>query len=583
MKFLRSFFATLLALIVFTIGGFMFLSLMIAAFDTEEKVSVADNSLLVINLNKTLADRSIDDPLANFPFQGSDMDRIGVIDIRAALEQAASDDKIKGVVLYAPTLMGGFALGGEVRDALVKFKRSGKFILSYADLMSEGGFYMSSVADELYVSPEGDVEWNGLSMEMMFFKRTFEKLDIEPQIFRVGDFKSAVEPLMLEKMSEASRHQVTSYMNSIYDNMVTEVADNSTLDAEQLLNISDKYLARNVQEAVELELITGAIYKDEFMDLLADKLDVADAEDLNMISFQNYNKSFSRYKSSKNKIAVIIGEGNILMGKGSNGVITSSSFSKEIRKARNDDNVKAIVLRINSPGGDALASDLIWREVIKARESKPVIASFGDVAASGGYYIGMAADTIIAQPNTITGSIGIFAVIFNIGDFMANKLGITSDSESTGEYSGMWTASRALTDGEKAIIQKGVNDGYETFTSKAAMGRGMAQTDLKKIASGRVWTGSQALENGLVDMLGGLDLAIITAAEKANLDDDFKVRYYPEQKSTLEQLMEEFGSSAQAKWARYQLGDMYPYVDVVQKMKNLKGTQALMPFEVVIK
>ena len=583
MKFLRSFFAALLALVVFSIGGFMFLSVIIASLDAEEEVKVSNNSVLVINLNRVLADRDLDDPLAYFPFQGAGANRLGVIDIRAALEQARDDEKIKGVLLYAPVLMGGFSLGEELREALVDFKSSGKFILSYADYLSEGGYYISSVADELYVSPVGTVEWNGLSVEMSFFKGTFEKLDIKPQIFRVGDFKSAIEPFILDKMSDANRLQVNSFINSIYNNMVDEVATDIDQEPARLKEISDRLEVQNIDDAVEKGLITGIKYKDQFLDLVAEKLDLSDSEDIETVSYQSYNRSYSRYKSSKNKVAVIIGEGPIVMGKGEKGMIGAAKFIKEIIKARNDDNVRAVVLRIDSPGGDALASDLIWREVVKTREVKPVIASFSNVAASGGYYIGMAADTIVAQPNTITGSIGIFSIIFNIGDFMANKLGITTDYENTGSYSGMWTASRALTDAEKQIIQNGVNRGYETFTSKAAEGRHMSIEDLKAVASGRVWTGTQAKENGLVDVLGGLQTAIEIAADKAELEDDFKVRYYPEQKTSLEQILEELGGSMETKMARYQLGELYPYLDIMKKIELLKGEQARMPFMLEIR
>jgi protease-4 len=583
MKFLRSFLAALLALTVFTIGGFMFLSIIIAALDQEDKVDVKDNSVLIINLNKPLADRELDDPLSNLSFAGSNLNRLGVIDIRQALNHAKTDEKIKGVVLYAASLKGGFALGEEVRQALSDFKSSGKFIVSYADLLTEGGYYISSVADELYVSPEGEVEWNGLAVEMSFFKGTFEKLDIKPQIFRVGDYKSAVEPFMLDKMSEANRRQVRSFINSIYGTVVAEVAEDIAPDADELKQISDQLRVRNVNDAVELKLITGIKYKDEFLEVIAEKIGEDEIEDIESVTYQDYNRSYSRYKSSKNKIAVIIGEGNIVRGEGEKNTIGSARFTKEIAKARNDDNIKAIVLRINSPGGDALASDLIWREVVKARESKPVIASFSNLAASGGYYIGMAADTIVAQPNTITGSIGIFAIVFNIGDFMANKLGITTDYENTGEYSGMWTSSRALTEAEKKIIQKSVNEGYEAFTSKAASGRNMSIDELKSLASGRVWTGVQARENGLVDVLGGLQTAIDLAAAKAGVADDYKVRYYPVQKTLLEELVEELGGSMEARMARQQLGDMYPYLDIVKKMKQLQGTQAIMPFDLTIR
>ncbi len=581
MKFLQNFFASFLALVVFSLFSFFFFVAIISVLDSEGEVSVSDNSVLHINLNKPLADRSFSDPFSDLGF-GGESKKIGLIDLKKALEHAATDDKIKGVVLSAPSLMGGFAMGSDARQALAEFKNSGKFILSYADYLTEGGFYLSSVADELYVSPAGGVEWNGLSSNTPFLKGTFEKLEIEPQIFRVGTFKSAVEPLILDKMSEASRLQTTSFLNSIYNRIIAEMAPDLGISEASLKNISDKMLAQNLSQATELGLITGTLYKDQFLQKVADRIEVEKTKDIDFVSFQDYNKSFSTSNSSKNKIAVIIAQGDIVDGKGGKGQIGSDKFTKEIRKARENDKVKAIVLRVSSPGGSALASDLIWREVVKARESKPVIASFGNYAASGGYYISMAADTIVSQPNTITGSIGIFGIIFNMGDFMANKLGITTDGVSTGEFSSLMTSSRALTDAEKAIIQSSVEEGYEMFTAKAAAGRNMNIDDLKAIASGRVWTGTQAKVNGLVDILGNLDDAIAIAAEKAGIADDYKVRYYPEQKTALEELIEEIESNTQAKLMRAKLGDMYPYAEMLEQVKSMRGIQARMLFDIEI-
>ena len=582
MKFLKAFLASFLALVVFSIFGFFMFAAVIAGLESEKEVTVEENSILHINLNQPLADRSFNDPFSELGFNSSEGKKIGVIDLKKALEQAATDEKIKGVVLSAPSLMGGFAMGSDVRKALVKFKTSDKFIYSYADYLTEGGFYLSSVADELYVSPAGGIEWNGLSSSMPFLKGTFEKLDIKPQIFRVGTYKSAVEPLILDKMSDANREQTTSFLNSIYNYMTLEMAPDLKMDVAELRSISDKMSAQNLEQAKALGLITGTLYKDQFLRKVADLIEVEETKDINFVSFQDYNTSYKHSNSSKNRIAVIIAEGEIVDGKGGKGQIGSDKFTRELRKARENDKIKAIVLRVSSPGGSALASDLIWREVVKTKEVKPVIASFGNYAASGGYYISMAADTIVSEPNTITGSIGIFGIIFNMGDFMANKLGITTDGVSTGDFSGMMTSSRALTDAEKRIIQNSVEEGYELFTSKAAEGRNMSIENLKAIASGRVWTGSQAKENGLVDILGNLDDAIKIAAEKAGIADDYKVRYYPEQKSTLEEFIAELEGDTQARLMKSKLGDMYPYADMIEKVKAMKGVQARMLFDVEI-
>ena len=583
MKFLRNFFASFLALVVFSTLAFVFFIVLLSAMETTENFSVKDNSVLKISLTQPLADRDIDDPLSKIWSVGGNENRIGIVELKKALTKAADDNKIKGIVLYAPTLMGGFALGQEVRAALSDFKASGKFIWSYAELMTEGGFYVSSVADKVYLSPEGMIEWNGLDMEINFFKGTFDKLEIKPQIFRVGDYKSAVEPFLLDKMSDNNREQVSVMINSIYGNIVAEVAGDLDMEANKLLELSNNMSVRSPQDAVDHKLITGLLYKDEFEDLLAAEIGEDDAGDINWVNYSQYNTSFSSYVKSNNKIAVIIAEGEIRMGRKQQGVITPGQFARELRRAREDNNVKAVVFRINSPGGDALASDLIWREVVKTAEIKPVIASMSNYGASGGYYIAMAADTIVAQPTTLTGSIGIFGMVFNINDFMVNKLGITTDRETTGTFSNLYTATRALTDAEKGIIQNMVNQGYETFTSKAADGRGMTQDDLKAIASGRVWTGVQAKENGLVDVLGGLQTAIDIAAAKAGVEDDYKLRYYPVIKTSLEELMEELTGTAQTKMMKSELGEFYPYLDLLKKVKTMRGLQARIPFEIEIK
>jgi protease IV len=583
MKFLRNFLAALLALVVFSTAGFLFFVGIVSALESSDTFSVKDNSVLKISLTKQIADRDFDDPFGKFALMGNDVNRIGLVDLRKALEHAADDDKIKGVYLYAPSLMGGVAIGQEVRQALSDFKKSGKFIWAYAELMSEGGYYISSVADKVYLSPEGMVEWNGLAAEINFFKGTFEKLEIEPQIFRVGDYKSAVEPFLLDKMSDANREQMNSMLNSLYTGMVDEMAEDLSLDAAQLLAISDNMTVQSAKHAVEQKLITGLLHKDEFELLLANELGVEKEKDINWVSYSQYNSSFSSYVKSSNKIAVIIAEGEIRMGRKEQGVITPAQFTKELRKAREDKSVKAVVFRINSPGGDALASNLIWREVVKTAEVKPIIASMSNYGASGGYYLAMAADTIVAQPSTLTGSIGIFGMVFNISDFMANKLGITTDRATTGTFSNIYTATRALSDTEKTIIQNSINEGYESFTSKAAEGRNMTLADLKSVASGRVWTGTQAKENGLVDVLGGLQTAIDIAASKAGVEDDFKVRYYPVKKSALEEFMEEISSSSQARMMKAELGEFYPYLHLLDKVKNMRGVQARIPFELEIR
>jgi protease-4 len=581
MKFLRNFLATLTALIVFFGFGLIMFFGVIAVLSSQEEVIVDSNSILHIKLNRPIVEMEGEkDPLAELPIFAGDNQHIGVIQLRAALSKAASDDKIKGIYLDVPYLMSGFGNLEEIRNALLDFKASGKFIVAYANFYTEGAYYLVSVADKIYLNPEGDLEFNGLSINTTFFKGTFEKLGIKPQIFRVGDFKSAVEPFIRDDMSDANRLQLSSVLESINGNMLKNVAKSRDIDINVLSDISKEMKIRKAQDAIEHNLIDGALYYDEMMSELMERMDVSREKDLEFISYENYSTKVSTYKKSDNEVAVIIAMGDIVRGEGQqNESIGSKKFAREIRKARLNEKVKAIVVRINSPGGDFVASDIMWREIELASKAKPVIASMSNYAASGGYYMAMACDTIVAQPTTITGSIGIFGMLFNAEGFLKEKMGITHDVVRTGDYSDIMTVTRPLSDGEKAIIQQGTNDGYETFTSKAAQGRGMKKEDLLKIASGRVWTGEQALDNGLVDVLGGLEEAIAIATDKANITDDYKVRYFPKYKPLIERLMSG-GNEVKAQLVKEELGEMYIYLKEIKKLKNYQGIQARMPYDI---
>ncbi len=583
MKFLQNVLASFTALFLFF--GFVAFVFLVSLFSMEktESFRVKDNTVLKIRLDRTLADREVNDPFATLAFGSGARKRMGLVPLRKALQAAAKDDKVKGIALYAPQLVGGIAMGSELRQALAEFKQSGKFIWAYADLMSEGAYYVASVADRIYLAPEGMVEWNGLGTEITFFKNTFDKLEIEPQIFRVGEFKSAVEPFMLDKMSPENRLQLNALLNSIYGSMLSDMTGDLQLDTARLRFLSDNMKVHDAGDALEAGLITHIAYEDEFIDAIAAELGLEEADDINWASYKQYNKALDEEETSDNKIAVVVAEGEIMMSGKQSDIITPEKYIKILRKLRDDDEVKAVVLRVNSPGGDALASDLIWHEVAATAKVKPVIASMANVAASGGYYISMAADTIVAQPTTITGSIGIFGIIFNVGDFMAHKLGITTDQVSTGQFTHLFTSSRALTDAEKAIIQEQVNNGYQTFTTKAAQGRDMPLEDLLAVASGRVWTGTQAKEIGLVDELGGLPEAIRIAAAAAGVEDDYRVTYEPSPLSALENFLEEISGQVRATSLKQELGDLYPYVHLLDRVKHMQRLQARMPFDLEVK
>jgi protease-4 len=417
---------------------------------------------------------------------------------------------------------------------------------------------------------------------MMFFKKMFDKLEIKPEIFRVGDFKSAVEPFMLEKMSDANRLQLNELITELNSNLIKDVAESRHIDLNTLTQISQHAQVTNVNDAFKLKLVDSLMYLDQVQAKLRRRMHLNADSKITTIKYSKYKKSVPVFTDSKNEIAVIVADGDIMTGKAKEGTIGSDSFAEELRKARTNKNVKAIVLRVNSPGGSALASDVMWREVRLAAEKKPIIASMSNYAASGGYYIAMGCDTIVAQPTTITGSIGVFSVLFDMSGLLNNKLGITTDEVKTGDVGEMVTFSRPLTDLEKSIWQKRTNQIYESFTTKAAQGRHMAVEDLKKVASGRVWVGAQAKERGLVDVIGGFDDAVQIAAQTAGVGTDYKLKFYPKQKVFFEQWFTNLEESTSTYFMKKELGEHYDWMQQVQHVKNFSGTQARIPFELSI-
>ncbi len=577
MRFLSNILATIIGLILFTFLGLIILGVIVSAASSEKEVTLADNSILHLKLNRPIVERAVDDPFNEIKLLGGE-GSIGLVELKEAIEQAKNDDKIKGIYLESQFITAGFASLQEIRNALVDFKKSGKFILAYGEYFSEADYYLVSTADDISLNPQGLLEFNGLSTEIIFLKGMLDKLGIEPEIFKVGEFKSAIETFTRKDMSEENRLQVNSFLNSIYSVYIDNVAESRNMTVPQLVNISDSMLVRSTKDAATLKLVDRLAYLDEVHDDMKKRLDINEGDDLELVELSKYRKSYKKVNTSSNRIAVIVATGNIVSGEGNDSSIGSDKFAKEIRKARKDEKVKAVVIRINSPGGSAIASDVMWREIVETSKIKPVIASMSDVAASGGYYLAMGCDTIVAHPNTITGSIGIFSLLFNAQDFLNEKLGITTDVVNTGEFSDLYTVTRPLSDFEKSIIQKDVNERYEVFVSKAAAGRDMSVAQLKQVASGRVWSGLEAKENGLVDIMGGLDDAIVIAATKAGVADDYKVNYYPKQKNVFEQIMSDLGQDVQTRYLKYSLGEMYPFVKQVKEIEQLKGVQAIMPY-----
>jgi protease-4 len=579
MNFFQTAMATVVGLIIFTaiitVPFFIFLIAAISSSDSEV-VKLEDKSILHLKLNSQILEREVENPFGEIPmFAGVPQGGIGLMELKGAIRQASEDENIAGIFLETSSVMAGISTIDEVREALEEFKESGKFIYSYSKGYSEGAYYLASVADQIFMNPDfAMLELNGLSMESIYMKGLFEKLEVEPIIFKVGDYKEATEPFDRKSMSPAARKRNTELLSKMYDHLLKKIADGRGMTLEEVKHISDSALANLETDALDYGLVDALLYRDQVMEKMAEKMEVENVDDLEFISYKKYRKTYSTYKSSDNRIAVIVASGTIVTGKGESNNIGSATYAKEIRKAADNDKIKAIVLRINSGGGSALASDIMWREVQLAAEKKPIIASMSDYAASGGYYMAMGCDTIVAQANTITGSIGIFSLMFNVENFLGNKLGITTDGVKTGYFSDLYSMTNPLTDYEFNYIQKSVSKGYEVFTGKAAQGRGMAVEEIERLASGRIWTGAEALENGLVDVLGDLDDAVEIAAAKAGVSDDFKVSLYPVQKEPIQELLKSLSGDYEAKAMAEKLDELYPYMQSLETLKEMKGIQA---------
>ncbi|MCC9166940.1 signal peptide peptidase SppA [Pontibacter harenae] len=582
LNFLKYVLATVVGLLIFFFIGILILVGIAASSSSKDEVKIAKSSVLELKLDKRITEREPENPLQELGFSFGALSSLDGLDqIKKAIRTAKNDENIEGIFLNLSLVDAGMGKLEEIRNELISFKESGKFIVSYGDMTSEKAYYLASVADKIYMSPMGTLEFNGMSSEVIFFKKLLDKLDIDVQIFKVGEYKSAVEPFFLEKMSEANREQVNSFLNSINNYQLANIAKARGKTADELKNVSENMLVRSPEDAKRFGLITDVAYYDEAINYMKEQAGIELDNKLEMVSFSKYKKvkGESASGSLSNRIAVIYAEGDIVDGEGDEDEIGSLRYADAIRQARLDDNIKAVVLRISSPGGSALASDVIWREIQLTKEKKPVIASMSDVAASGGYYLAMGCDTIVAHPNTITGSIGVFGVIPNIQGFLSNKLGITVDHVSTGKFSDSPTLTRPMTNVEKQFTQNQIDQIYEVFTSKAAQGRSMSQEQLKSYASGRVWSGIEAKERNLVDVYGGLETAIELAAARVGISDDYRIKELPRRKSFFENLFGDMGSQVKEQSVKAELGEMYPYYKMYKKVEQVQGFQARMPFE----
>jgi protease-4 len=581
-QFFKYVLATITGLVALMLIFFLLFASIVASSSKGKEVTVKDNSVLHIKLNYMLQDRPHDNPFDQIAFDlsGGDEAPVGLIDVIQCLEKAKDDDKIKGVFLDLSALGAGYGKLSEVRNALEDFKSSGKFVYAYGEVFYNQSYYFASVADKIYLNPSGTILFNGLAADITFMKRTLEKLGVEMQVIKRGKFKGAVEPFVLDELSPENRRQITDYVESIYGEMLSGISKSRDLTIEELRTIANEVSVKSPKDAERLKLIDGVVYRDNVMTQIQN--DLGEEKEPNMLSLSKYNKSrtTSGGKLSKNKIAVVYASGDIVSGKGGEGQIGSDKFAETLRKLRENDKVKAVVLRVNSPGGSALASDVIWRETQLLKAKKPVIVSMGDVAASGGYFISCGADSIFAMPNSVTGSIGVFALYPN-AEALYEKLGLKTDVVKTSSMADFGRIDRPLNEQEKELLDVMIGDVYEQFLGRVTEGRGLDRAHLDTIAQGRVWTGEYAKRLGLIDEFGGLEKAIEVAAYKAGIEDDYALRAYPKSDNPFEEIFSGFTmSSIKNKIVKEELGEYYSVYNKMERLKSLTGIQALMPFDI---
>lgn len=585
------------ALIASTIGTLLAMFLIILVFavmiiasisGSKEKIKeLADQSILHIKLDQLVTERSSEGGFSLQPGSFESDSHLGLNDFIEDLQAAAKDDKIKGIFLEPTGVLAAPSTMLDLRKALDDFRNSGKWIVAYAEDYSQGSYYLASAANEVYMYPEGSLDWRGINAEIMFYKKMLDKLEIDAQIIRGPNnkFKSAVEPFMYDKMSDANKLQVETFISDIWRIMLDGISQTRGIGVAELNAYADSLTFITPDKVAEHRMVDGLKYRDEVMAILKSKTG-ADAstkdEDMNLFTLSEYKKQQDdddKEKDNKqDKVAVVYAVGAIESGEGNDETIGSERIARALKEAREDEKVKAIVLRVNSPGGSALASDVIWRETKLIRDSgKTFYVSMGDYAASGGYYISCSAEKIYANPNTITGSIGVFGIVPNFQKFWDNKLGITFDRYETNPHADLISTNKPFDEKEMAAMQSMVTSIYDDFTSKVAAGRNMTQANVDSIGQGRVWSGEDAKNIGLVDELGNLDACVKAAASKAGLA-DYEVKSLPKMIDPFEEFMQQLTGQKQAELLQHILGDQYTNVENFMKITEMRGIQARLPF-----
>ncbi len=582
-SFLKFTLASILGVLISMFIVFLILVAIISVFANEKPVVVKEHSILLCKFDQPIVDRDAENPFESFASGRFSMEgKLGLNLILENIEKASSDKNIDGIFLDLTVIPTGPATLEEIRDALVKFKESGKFIYAHADYFSQGSYYLATAANKIYLTPEGELPWRGLKSQQIFFKRALDKLSIDPQLIRHGKFKSAAEPLILEKLSEENRLQISNYITSIWEVLLEKISEARGISVQDLQKYANELIISNAENAYKHNLVDSLLYYDEVLSELKKATQTEEKDNLNAVTLKKYNRVPKKRESkglAKEKIAVIYASGTIVTGEGQSSSMGSDKISKVIREARRDSSIKAIVFRVNSGGGSALASEVIWREVKLAAQTKPLIASLGDVAGSGGYYIVTPAAKIIADPASLTGSIGVFGIIPNGEKFMQDKLGITSDVVKTNKYSDLGSFFRSLEPEETEIIQKEVDEVYNTFITHVAEGRDLSQDKVDSIGGGRIYSGKDAINLGLIDEFGGLKKAIDIAAKEAGLV-TFRTVELPKLEDPFETIINQLTGEVKIRAIRSELGENYTYYQTLKKIQQLRGIQAIIPFEI---
>lgn len=580
-SFFKIFFASFLAVVAFTLIVVFLLVGIIGGLASKDKPHIEEKSVLVLDLGDHFKEQVEEDPIGSVI--QNEAAKPGLYDVIRMLHHAKTDNKISGIYLKADNNANGFASSNELRNAILDFRSSKKFVIAHGDMMTQGAYFVASSSDRIYTNPAGNLDWSGFNVQLAFVKGTLDKLDIEPQVFYAGKFKSATEPFRTDKMTPENKLQTREWLNDLYQYFLVKTSESRKIDTATLHRLANTAAIQTPQDAYTHKLIDGLKYDDEVKDEIKKRLKIGKWDKLHFVSMHDYSEASSYKATGKDRIAVIYAEGNIVDGMGSHDNIGGDKFRQLIRKVRLDKSVKAIVLRVNSGGGSALASENIWRELSVAKQDKPLVVSFGDVAASGGYYISCGADSIFANPNTITGSIGVFTLIPNMKDFFNNKLGVTFDGVKTAEFADAGAVYRPLNEKEEKLVQNSVDRIYLQFKQRVAKGRKKDIAYVDSIAQGRVWSGEDAIRLGLVDKIGDLQSAIDCAARLAKTD-DYRLREYPERTNLIQKLLNPSKSTDPAALIKQQVGNenFEVYQQLIRIRQMCGSAQTRLPFDFFI-